>query len=230
MSWFSDFLSSSIGRKLVMSLTGLFLIVFLAVHLVGNLQLLAGDGGQAFNVYAKFMTTNPLIKTTSYLLYAFILLHAIQGIVIWQKNKAARGPQGYAVNVVRAANTNAAAASNMAWLGIIIFVFLVLHLYQFWLQMKLDVVPYVTYEGESYKDLFSLTAEAFANPLYVVIYVASMIVIGFHLWHGFQSSFQTLGLNHRKYTPFIQFIGKVYSVLVPALFALIPMLMYLQSK
>ena len=96
--------------------------------------------------------------------------------------------------------------------------------------MKLDVVPYVTYEGESYKDLYSLTAVAFANPLYVVIYVASMIVIGFHLWHGFQSSFQTLGLNHRKYTPFIQFIGKVYSVLVPALFALIPLLMYLQSK
>ena len=84
-----------------MSLTGLFLTLFLAVHLLGNLQLLQDDGGEAFNVYAYFMTHNPLIKTISYVLYASILLHAIQGILIWRSNKAARGTHRYAVNHVR---------------------------------------------------------------------------------------------------------------------------------
>lgn len=212
-----------------MSLTGLFLTSFLVIHLIGNLQLLADDGGKAFNVYAKFMTSNPLIKTISYLLYASILLHAVQGIILWRKNREARGSQGYAVKAVRAAHTSAAAAVNMAWLGIIVFVFICLHMYQFWLQMKMGNVPMVTYEGETYKDLYTITAVAFANPLYVVIYVLSMVVIGIHLWHGFQSAFQTLGLNHRKYTPFIQKFGKVFSILVPALFALIPVWMFLAS-
>lgn len=212
-----------------MSLTGLFLTSFLVIHLIGNLQLLADDGGKAFNVYAKFMTSNPLIKTISYLLYASILLHAVQGIILWRKNREARGSQGYAVKAVRAAHTSAAAAVNMAWLGIIVFVFICLHMYQFWLQMKMGNVPMVTYEGETYKDLYTITAVAFANPLYVVIYVLSMVVIGIHLWHGFQSAFQTLGLNHRKYTPLIQKFGKVFSILVPALFALIPVWMFLAS-
>ena len=229
MSWFKEFFISSIGRKLIMSLTGLFLTSFLVIHLIGNLQLLADDGGKAFNVYAKFMTSNPLIKGISILLYASILLHAVQGIILWRKNREARGSQGYAVKAVRAAHTSAAAAVNMAWLGIIVFVFICLHMYQFWLQMKMGNVPMVTYEGETYKDLYTITAAAFANPLYVVIYVLSMVVIGIHLWHGFQSAFQTLGLNHRKYTPFIQKFGKVFSILVPALFALIPVWMFLAS-
>ncbi|HKK79979.1 MAG TPA: hypothetical protein VJ933_10135, partial [Phaeodactylibacter sp.] len=121
MNWFTNFLTSSIGQKVVMSLTGLFLIVFLVVHLTGNLQLLADDGGKAFNLYAEFMTTNPLIKTVSYLLYAGILLHAFQGWAIWRKNRKARGPHHYAVKVNRVAGTNGFAASNMAWLGTIIF-------------------------------------------------------------------------------------------------------------
>lgn len=229
MSWLTEFLVSSIGRKLIMSLTGLFLIVFLVIHLIGNLQLLAGDGGQAFNIYAKFMTSNPLIKTVSYLLYFSILLHAIQGIILWRKNREARGSQGYAVKVVKAASTSATAAANMAWLGIVIFVFICIHMYQFWLQMKLGNLPMAIYEGQEYKDLYAITSEAFANPGYVVFYVLSMAVVGYHLWHGFQSSFQTLGLNHRKYTPVIHGLGKLYSVLVPALFALIPLMMYFRS-
>lgn len=212
-----------------MSLTGLFLITFLLVHLIGNLQLLANDGGQAFNIYAKFMTSNPLIKTTSYLLYFSILLHAVLGIVLWRRNREARGGQGYAVKVVKAASTSPTAAANMAWLGIVIFVFICIHMYQFWLQMKLGNVPMAIYEGKEYKDLYAITSAAFANPAYVAFYVLSMAVVGYHLWHGFQSAFQTLGLNHRKYTPFIQGLGKLYSVAIPALFALIPVMMYLRS-
>lgn len=236
MSWAKNFLTSSIGKKLVMSLTGLFLILFLVVHLIGNLQLLqfmahdpADQIGRAFNEYALFMTTFTPIKVVSYGLYAFILIHAVQGWILWRQNAAARGPVRYAVSDLRAVNTNARAAARMGWLGTIIFIFILLHLYQFWLQMKLGNLPMASYDGEEVKDLYSIVAEAYANPLYVVFYVVSMFFIGVHLWHGFQSAFQTLGLNHGKYTPLIHKLGKAYSILVPLGFAIIPVVMYLQS-
>src|ERR1700760_2761574 len=109
MNWFTNFLSSALGRKLLMALTGLFLILFLVVHLAGNLQLLKHDEGQAFNIYAKFMTSNPLIKTISYVNYTFILWHVIWAIILTRKNQAARGPQGYAVN----RNSSTWASRNM---------------------------------------------------------------------------------------------------------------------
>lgn len=225
-TWFGNFLSSSIGQKVIMSLTGLFLISFLAVHLAGNLQLLYDDGGEAFNLYAYFMTHNPVIKTLSYGLYFFILLHAVQGMLLWRKNRAARGEKGYAVKVTRTVGTSATASKSMAWLGSIIFIFIGLHMYQFWLKMKLGNLGTATYDGQEVYNLHILVVEAFANPIYVGIYVVSMIVIAIHLWHGFQSSFQTLGLNHHKYTPAIKAIGKVFSVLVPAGFALIPLYLF----
>jgi succinate dehydrogenase / fumarate reductase cytochrome b subunit len=114
----------------------------------------------------------------------------------------------------------------MAWLGIIIFVFIAVHMYQFWLQMKLGKVPLVMIEGTEYKNLYEPVVLAFANPGFVLFYVISMIIIGIHLNHGFQSSFQTLGLNHKKYTPFIQYIGRVYSFIVPFGFAIIPIIVY----
>lgn len=228
MSWFSSFLTSSIGQKVVMALTGLFLTIFLAVHLLGNLQLLKADGGEAFNQYAYFMTHNPLIKTTSYLLYASILLHALQGILIWQRNKAARGANRYAVNHVRSSERT---SRNMAWIGIVLFVFIVLHMYQFWFQMHWGPVGEVTYDGDLHpvKDLYALVAASYENLAYVLFYVVSMAVVGFHLWHGFWSAFQTLGLNHSKYTPLIKGIGGAYAIVVPALFALIPVWMYLMQ-
>ena len=227
MNWFARFLTSSLGKKLLMSLTGLFLISFLIIHLIGNLQLLIDDGGKQFNVYAKFMTTNPLIKTVSYLLYFSILLHAVQGLIIWRQNRIARGGQRYAVKVTRAVNTSAKLSSNMGWLGTIVLVFILVHMYQFWLQMKLGNLPMATYDGQEYKDLYTIVAAAYQNIFYVIFYVVSMLVIAFHLWHGFQSSFQTLGLNHRKYTPFIHVLGKLIAVLVPLGFAVIPVFMFL---
>lgn len=132
VNWFSRFITSSIGQKLIMSLTGLFLIIFLIVHLIGNLQLMSDDGGQAFNEYAYFMTHNPLIKTVSYGLYAFILLHAIQGIMLWRRNKSARGGEGYAVKVNRVAGNNSRVSSvYMGALGTVILIFILIHMYQF---------------------------------------------------------------------------------------------------
>jgi succinate dehydrogenase / fumarate reductase cytochrome b subunit len=226
MGWFGKFLTSSIGQKVIMSLTGLFLIIFLPVHLAGNLLLLADDGGQSFNVYAKFMTQNPVIKTVSYSLYAFILIHAVQGLMLWSKNRAARGGQKYAVHNVRGTSTNAKLASRMGWIGTIILVFILVHMYQFWLQMKLGALPTVTIEGETMNDLYYIVDKTYQNIGFVIFYVVSMYVVGAHLWHGFQSSFQTLGLNHKKYTPFIQGLGKFYSVIVPLGFAIIPIFFY----
>ena len=227
MNWFSKFLKSSIGSKLLMSLTGLFLIIFLVVHLAGNLQLLVDDGGEKFNMYTKFMTSNPVIKTISYLLYTFILLHAIQGISLWRRNRAARGPVGYAVKTT--ANSGFA-SRNMGWLGVIIFIFLVLHMWQFWFQMKTGGVQMVTYDSVTVKDLYTPVQEAFTTWYYVVIYVISMVVVGFHLWHGFESSFQTLGLNHVKYNPIIRFVGRAYSVIVSLGFAIIPVYFFFTNQ
>lgn len=228
MGWFSKFLTSSLGQKVVMSLTGLFLILFLAVHLAGNLQLLAADGGRSFNEYAYFMTHNPLIKTISYLLYTFILLHALQGWVLWRSNCVARGAQRYAVHRLRAVNTNARIASRMGWIGTVIFIFILIHMYQFWFKMKVGEVALVRYGEHEVQDLYSLVVTTYRDVGFVVFYVGSMVVIGVHLWHGFQSAFQTLGLRHSKYSPLIHFLGKAYAILVPLGFALIPILIFLK--
>src|SRR5687767_11300680 len=124
MNWFTNFFSSTIGRKLVMALTGLFLILFLIVHLIGNLQLLKHDGGQAFNVYAQTMTSNPLIMIVSYVNYTMIILHVIWAIILSRRNRIARGPEGYAVHN----NPSTWSSRNMGILGTLILIFLVIHM------------------------------------------------------------------------------------------------------
>jgi succinate dehydrogenase / fumarate reductase cytochrome b subunit len=212
--------TSSIGRKLIMSLTGLFLISFLIVHLLGNFQLLVDDGGQSFNEYAAFMTGNPVIKTLSYGLYFFILLHAILGILIWRKNKASKGQVpavGYKSEKV------SWASQNMALLGTLIFAFLMLHMGDFWWKMKTDQTLLVDYGNGEIKDLFDKVSESFSQLWIVVAYMVGLSALGYHLWHGFESAFQTLGLSHPKYTPLIQGVGKAFSVIIPVLYAIIPL-------
>jgi succinate dehydrogenase / fumarate reductase, cytochrome b subunit len=225
MSWFTNFLNSSIGQKVIMSLTGIFLMLFLVVHLVGNLQLLKADDGDAFNAYAFFMTHNPLIKTISYSLYAFILWHAFQGIRLWLNNRAARGTSRYGVQHVRSSERS---SRNMAWFGIVILAFILLHMYQFWLKMKMGVLPAVLVTGydEPVQNLYLPVKEAFSNIFYVLFYVISMVVIGLHLWHGFWSSFQTLGINHPRYNGLINTVGYLYAIGVPLGFAIIPIFMF----
>ena len=226
MSWVTKTLKSTLGRKLIMALTGLFLILFLTGHVSGNLLLFKGDGGEAFNVYAKFMTTNPAVKLLSYLTYISVIGHVIYSIALSKHNKAAR-PIGYAESN---ASTNSAWSSrNMGILGTIILVFLAGHMYSFWFQMHWGDVPTVTYEGEIYKNLFSVVSLAFQQLWMVGLYVVAMIFLGFHLSHGFASAFQTLGLNHNKYSPAIKVIGSIYCVLVPILFASMPLYIYFMS-
>ena len=223
MSWLTDTLTSSIGRKVIMSLTGLFLIIFLIVHLSGNFQLLMDDGGLQFNAYAKFMTSNPLIKFTSYGLYAFILLHIIMSAVLAAKNRKAR-PVGYAQ--VKGSANSAWASRNMGILGTVILIFLVIHMRSYWYEMHWGDIPM---DAAGNKDLFKVVSASFAQWWYVAIYVVSMIFLAFHLSHGFSSAFQTLGVNHKKYTPFIKGLGIVYAILIPAAFASIPLYMFFNN-
>lgn len=247
-------LNSSLGRKLIMSLTGIFLCLFLVIHLIGNLQLFQQDDGYAFNQYAYFMTHFTPIKVVSYLLYASIILHAIYALILTRKNKAAR-PIGYA-------QYNGAANSkwnsrNMGILGTIILVFLATHLQNFWWKYHNDQVPYVEYrtdlatgnttvqeiqasEFNDYqvtvennveivkaRDLYKQVDFAFQNIGLVILYLISMVALSFHLIHGFKSAFQTLGLSHKKYVPIIEFLGVwVFGVIIPIGFALMPLYFY----
>lgn len=218
-------MSSTLGRKLIMALTGLFLIIFLVVHLSGNLQLLLNDEGRAFNVYARFMTSNPFIKTISFLLYASFIIHIIWALMLTLRNKKAR-PVGYA----KTASTNSTWSSrNMGILGTIIFIFLVIHMKNFWYVMHWGPISNVQYDGQEYRDLYATVDMAFSQWWYVALYVVSMGALMFHLYHGFSSAFQTLGLNHVKYNPVIKFIGIAFAIIVPAMFAAIPVIIFFKN-
>lgn len=246
--------SSSIGKKLIMSLTGIFLCLFLVVHLVGNLQLFKDDAGLAFNKYAYFMTHFTPIKVVSYLLYASVIVHVIYAITLSMKNKAAR-PIGYAKYDGQA--NSKWNSRNMGILGTVILVFLATHMSNFWWKFHNDEVPYIEYrtdlatgqttarelqasEFHDYqetvennvqilkaRDLYKQVDFAFKNVALVALYVIAMAALAFHLIHGFQSAFQTLGFNHRRYIGIIRAIGVwVFGVLIPISFAIMPLFFF----
>ncbi|WP_088160105.1 MULTISPECIES: succinate dehydrogenase cytochrome b subunit [Sphingobacterium] len=246
--------SSSIGKKLIMSLTGIFLCLFLVVHLVGNLQLFKDDAGLAFNKYAYFMTHFAPIKVVSYLLYASVIVHVIYAITLSMKNKAAR-PIGYAKYDGQA--NSKWNSRNMGILGTVILVFLATHMSNFWWKFHNDEVPYIEYrtdlatgqttarelqasEFHDYqetvennvqilkaRDLYKQVDFAFKNVALVALYVIAMAALAFHLIHGFQSAFQTLGFNHRRYIGIIRAIGVwVFGVLIPIGFAIMPLFFF----
>ena len=218
MNWFTKTFSSTLGRKFIMSITGLFLCSFLVVHLVGNLTLFYKDGGEAFNIYSHFMANNPVIRTMEFVLVAGFLFHIYDAIVLTRRNKGAR-PVGYANNHPEENSTWS--SRNMGLLGTVILVFLLVHLWNFFVPARfgeLEGVP-----EKEYLNLYSEVALAFKNPIYVGLYVISMVALAYHLIHGFQSAFQSLGLTHKKYTPFIQKFGVAFSIIISLGFAIIPL-------
>jgi succinate dehydrogenase / fumarate reductase cytochrome b subunit len=225
----SVLLSSSLAKKYWMALTGLFLCLFLVGHLAGNLQLLmpfGSDAMYAFNEYAHFMTTNPLIKVMSYLTYFSILFHAIDGFLLVYQNRKAR-PVKY--QKFDAGKNSSSASRMMAILGTFILIFIVTHMVNFWARMHFDDMPTVPGKdgGEKLKDLYGIVIAFFRHPDYGIVatllYALSMVVLGFHLSHGFQSAFQSLGIRHKKYTPIIKKAGMAFAILVPLGFAVIPL-------
>ncbi len=211
--------SYSIGKKLIMGLTGMFLILFLIVHCGINSLIFLNDGGETFNRAAEFMSHNWLIRILEVGLFLGFILHIIQSLILTIENKKAR-KIGYAVSN---ANANSKWYSrSMGLLGTLILIFLILHLKHFWVVSRFtDRIS----SGE--QTLYDEMKEVFANPIVVVIYVLAQISLAYHLMHGFQSAFQTLGLYHKKYTPIIKKIGTIYAIIIPLLFALMPIAMYL---
>ena len=220
----SVLIKSSLAKKYWMAGTGLFLCLFLVGHLLGNLQLLlpAEIASDSFNLYAKFMTTNLLLKSFI-LTYFSILFHAIDGILLVVQNKKAR-PVDYAYNKP-SANSNWA-SRNMGLLGTVLLLFLVVHMRSFWYEMHFGDIPTVLIGGEDVKDLYAITTSAFQELWYVILYVVCMVAIAFHLSHGFSSAFQTIGATHPKYSPIVKKIGYAFGILIPFAFAIIPLALY----
>ena len=194
---------SSIFRKLIMAVTGLFLISFLFIHLIINLFTLAPTK-DLFNDAAHFMATNPVIFAMQYILALGFLIHIIMGINLTIQNKMARS-QNYAYNNM-SSNTDFSSRSMIISGGLII-IFLILHLRDYFYQMKFVGLP----EGTTDYDL---VVTLFSNPFYTALYVFSFIVLGFHLNHGFKSAFQSVGANHNKYNPVIKAISTGYSIMI----------------
>lgn len=225
----SGLLGSSIAKKYWMALTGLFLISFLLIHLIGNLQLMdmSQAGREQFNEYAKFMTSFPLIKAVSYLLYFSILFHAFDGLLLAYQNRKAR-PQRYKYS--RQDRNSQWASRNMALLGTIVLAFIIMHMGQFWYTMHWGPIGN---DAMGNKDLATVVIATYTDGtmglVFVILYVIAMAAIAFHLWHGFQSAFQSLGLYHAKYNKAISIVGKLFAVIVPVLFAIIPVYIYLNA-
>ncbi|MDN3587466.1 succinate dehydrogenase cytochrome b subunit [Pedobacter aquatilis] len=218
MSSLSKAFTSSIGRKFVMGLTGLFLVSFLVVHVSINALIFVNDGGETFNVVANFMSHNIVIRIMEVGLFAGIILHIIQAIILTAQNNAAR-PEKYAYNKPQA--NSKWYSRSMGLLGTLILMFLVLHLYHFWWPTKVAV-----FSHEEHNTFHGIVA-IFQELWVVVIYVLGVISLGYHLLHGFQSSFQTMGWNHKKWTPVVKTVGVWFSIIVPIIFALMPISIYL---
>ncbi len=213
----SNFLSASIGRKVFMSLTGLFLLSFLFLHLTLNLLLIFDDTGILFNQAAHFMATNPLIRIMEPILASGFIIHIIWSGWITLENMKAR-PTGYASGDQLLKWWEP--AKNMFILGGMILIFLVLHIFNFWVKMKItghELLDPITVSGVEMQNAYALVSNLFKNyELYDLIYILSGVFVGLHITHGFWSAFQTIGLNNSNWMKRLKclanFIGFVFAI------------------
>ncbi len=213
---------SSLTKKYVMAIAGLFLISFLFVHMSINLLVLLPDT-DLFNLAAHFMGTNIVIKVFEIVLFGGFVIHILYGLVLQIQNWMAR-PQRYRIE---GWSHTSPFSKFMIHTAALIFVFLVIHLGDFYIKAKfLGDVGEVMIDGEHYHDLATLVIEKFRIPLYAFGYVIMMVFLGFHLHHGFESAFQSLGLSHTKYTPFVKKLSTLVAFILPLGFIIIPLAIY----
>jgi len=221
MGWILKFANSSIGKKFVMAVTGLSLILFLIVHLAGNLTLYISE--EAFNSYVSTLDiVKPLIRVVEVILALFFIFHIYNGFRLWYENKKAKSSK-YKVNI--SSKNSTIFSRTMILSGSIVFIFLILHLSTLWFAFNFGE------HGENHS-YYKIVVDWFSNPVYSMFYVFAMVLLGFHLNHGFQSTFQTFGWTHKKYTPFIEKLGTLYAIVMAVAFASIPIyfLFFIEGK
>jgi succinate dehydrogenase / fumarate reductase cytochrome b subunit len=201
-----------------MSLTGLFLITFLVEHLVGNLLLFANDDGKIYEAYGEFLVSNPVIRFIEIFLFLGMIGHAILGVILWIKNRMTR-PVKY--KFFRLKDNSPLASRTTIWSGTVIGIFLYIHLKSFFLPSRFASEKISNYE---------LVMQAFSNPWYDGFYLLAFLVLGYHLRHGFQSAFQTLGLRNKTYTPFLDLLAFIVWFLIPLGYALIPVYFFFYQQ
>ncbi len=215
MTTAAGYFRSTVGRKQLMALAGLGLCLFVLTHVIGNFLLFVGP--ETYNMYSHKLTSNPLIYIAEAGLIAIFLLHAYEGLLLSWKNYQAR-PQGYA-KLPSGAKRTTWTQRTMAWQGIVILIYVITHILTF----KFGPEYTVTYGSETVRDLFKLVYEEFHEPGLVAWYVFSVIILGYHLSHGFYSSLQTLGLNHPQYTPKFKIASVAYGLFIGIGFAIQPL-------
>lgn len=213
---------SSLTKKFVMAFAGLFLISFLFVHMGINLLVLL-PSTDTFNIAAHFMGSNIVIKIFEVVLFGGFIIHMIYGVILQVQNWMAR-PQRYKIE---GWSHTSPFSKFMIHTAVIIGIFLVYHLMDFYVEAKfLGEIEDVLINGISYHDMGAKVIAEFKLPAVVILYIISFLILGFHLHHGFQSGFQSLGLNHSKYTPIIKNLSLAVSVILTVGFTIIPLVIY----
>jgi succinate dehydrogenase / fumarate reductase, cytochrome b subunit len=226
MKW-SEYFTSSVGKKLVMAFTGLFLISFLIVHVGINACVFAdlfddSDNGEMFNKAAHFMGASYVIRLMEIGLFIGIIAHIVQGYMLEAQNRARR-KKGYAVNM--GSQGSAWYKKSMGLLGTLILLFLIIHISHFWVPSRItyaETLSQASYNGREMHDVFSKMVEVFQNPLVVILYLLGCFSLAWHLLHGFQSSFRTVGVHNKKWLTLVHNLGVGFSIIVPLVFALMP--------
>ncbi|MBI9067980.1 MAG: succinate dehydrogenase cytochrome b subunit [Salinivirgaceae bacterium] len=218
----SSFLTSSIGKKFFMSITGFFLMVFLVVHLGINLLLLFDDTGVLFNLGAHFMGTNPIIKIVEPVLALGLILHMLYASYLTITNMMARPVKYKKVNL---RDSSTWASRNMFILGSLILIFLVLHIMNFYWKLKVThTVPSVMVDGVEMENAYEMVAGLFKTSLvYNLLYIAGAIFLGLHLTHGFWSAFQTIGWSGDLWRSRLYLVAKIYAIIIAVGFSIIPL-------
>ncbi|MDR2554209.1 MAG: succinate dehydrogenase cytochrome b subunit [Fibromonadaceae bacterium] len=216
MKWLLTYLTSSIGKKQVMGATGCLLLLFVLGHMVGNLQLLYPDPAEAqaaYNTYSALLTKSKLfLYTIEGGLAVIFIIHVYLAVTLKLQNYKARGAAGYVVNARK--GRKQFPTFIMIWTGLAIVAFVTWHI----LTVRNGIhYLYINPEvagGRVVRDMWLTTVEVLGNPLFAVFYISTMLILGFHLWHAISSAFQTMGINHQKWTPIIDKLAILYCVVV----------------
>ena len=220
---------SSVSRKNVMAITGLFISFFLIIHLIGNLILIIPDSyfpiefwgnvenaHDMYNAYSHFLVSFWPVSVIAWILYSFLLLHVIDAVLITLKNKQSKGEKYQKTDL----SSSKWYARNMGLLGTVIGVFIVIHMAQFWLKYKVLEIEH---------DLYNLVIATFKIGWYVILYEIGIIALGFHLVHGIESAHISLGFHQKRVLKFIKTFALWFSIAITILYAIIPLVIYFKE-